>query len=309
MNKTFNRFATYLLLIAFLLMLVTGIIKFPEFQKLFSFVYLLIPASKIALIHDFSGLALVILTILHLAIHWRWLKENIANDLRFSDRTKKILFRVLLAIFVILAIYFVKVNLFPSRSVTNLSAVEVRDYQGEKLGSIDDFRENSIKGPQYVEKENYQLEISGMVSESSKLSYDEVLKLPIYQKVVTLNCVEGWSVKALWEGVLVRDLLKDLAINPEAKTIIFYAVDGYSTSFPLSYVMENDIMLASKLNDVTLPPERGFPFQLVAEQKWGYKWIKWITKIELSDDVNYKGFWEKRGYNNNGDFSGPKFEK
>ncbi len=59
---------------------------------------------------------------------------------------------------------------------------------------------------------------------------------------------------------------------------------------------------------ITTGAERGFPFQLVAEQKWGYKWIKWITKIELSDNTNYKGFWENVGYNNNGDLSGSKFE-
>jgi DMSO/TMAO reductase YedYZ molybdopterin-dependent catalytic subunit len=126
---------------------------------------------------------------------------------------------------------------------------------------------------------------------------------------VTLNCVEGWSVKVLWEGILVKDLLKNLIIKPEAKAIIFYAVDGYSTSFPIDYVLDNNIIMASKMNGVVLPPERGFPFQLVAEQKWGYKWIKWINKIELSSDVNYKGFWENRGYNNDGSLDGSKFSQ
>jgi DMSO/TMAO reductase YedYZ molybdopterin-dependent catalytic subunit len=55
------------------------------------------------------------------------------------------------------------------------------------------------------------------------------------------------------------------------------------------------------MNDVTLPPERGFPFQLVAKNKWGYKWIKWITDIQLSSDESYEGFWESRGYSNSGD--------
>ncbi|MBW3011860.1 molybdopterin-dependent oxidoreductase, partial [Candidatus Woesearchaeota archaeon] len=57
------------------------------------------------------------------------------------------------------------------------------------------------------------------------------------------------------------------------------------------------------MNDVVIPPERGFPFQLVAESKWGYKWIKWITKIELSDNEDYEGFWESRGYSNTGNLS------
>jgi len=59
--------------------------------------------------------------------------------------------------------------------------------------------------------------------------------------------------------------------------------------------------MAHKMNNLTLAAERGLPFQLVAESKWGYKWIKWITEIELSDEVNYKGYWESRGYSKGGD--------
>jgi DMSO/TMAO reductase YedYZ molybdopterin-dependent catalytic subunit len=54
---------------------------------------------------------------------------------------------------------------------------------------------------------------------------------------------------------------------------------------------------------VTLPPERGSPFQLVAEGKWGHKWAKWITRIELSNGTNLRGYWESRGYSNDGDLS------
>ena len=67
-------------------------------------------------------------------------------------------------------------------------------------------------------------------------------------------------------------------------------------------------MLAYMVNEVVLPAERGFPFQLVAEEKWGYKWVKWITKIELSNDPNFRGYWEQRGYNNIGDLDDSIFE-
>ena len=54
------------------------------------------------------------------------------------------------------------------------------------------------------------------------------------------------------------------------------------------------------MNGVKLPPERGFPFQLVAEDKWGYKWVKWIEQLEVSSDASYRGYWEQRGYSNDG---------
>ena len=190
-----------------------------------------------------------------------------------------------------------------------LEGVEVMEYQGEKLGSINDFRENSIKGPQYIDINNYSLEITGLVEIPGYYSYDELLENFLqYNKVVTLFCVEGWSVKILWKGLLVKDIINESNPLSNANVVIFHAYDGYTTSLPLGYVIDNNIIIAYKMNNVTIPPERGFPFQLVAESKWGYKWIKWITKIELSDDVNYEGFWESRGYSNDGDINSSFFD-
>ncbi|MFH1393411.1 MAG: molybdopterin-dependent oxidoreductase [Candidatus Micrarchaeota archaeon] len=190
-----------------------------------------------------------------------------------------------------------------SESIMELQDVEVREYQGERLSSIADFRENSIKGPQYVDGEGYRLEVAGLVDNPAEYTYDEVLGFQRYEKVVTLDCVEGWGATILWEGVLVRDILDEAGPDSEAKVVILHAYDGYTTSFPLDYFYENDIIMAYRMNGVELPPERGYPFQLVAESKWGYKWIKWITKIELSDDEEYEGFWESRGYSNSGNLN------
>ncbi|MFC1846127.1 molybdopterin-dependent oxidoreductase [Chloroflexota bacterium] len=190
-----------------------------------------------------------------------------------------------------------------------LESVQIREYEGEKLSSVYDFRENSIKGPQHVNMESYKLNVTGLVSDTQSYGYDQVINnYQNYKKVVQLDCVEGWSANILWEGILLRDLLGEAKPLPEAKTVIFHAYDGYTTSFPVEYIMDNDIIMAHKMNGYPLIPERGYPFTLVAESKWGYKWIKWITKIELSDDVNYKGFWEKRGYSNSGDLDKSFFE-
>ena len=191
-----------------------------------------------------------------------------------------------------------------------LGRVEITEYEGVDLSSIDDFRENSIKGPQYVDMERYRLEITGLVEKPAGYTFEQVTgDHETYAKVVTRHCVEGWSVDILWEGVLVEDLIREATPTPEATVVIFHAYDGYTTSLPLDYIMGNEIVLAHKMNDVLLPPERGAPFQLVAESKWGYKWIKWITKIELSDDSDYRGYWEARGYSNDADENEAFFER
>ena len=210
----------------------------------------------------------------------------------------------LISIVVIIAAFVVGIVVFgpDNNEIEELEGVEVREYQGENLSSINDFRENSIKGPQHVDIENYQLEIVGLAENPASYTYDEAIyDFENYKKVVRLNCVEGWAVNLLWEGILVRDVLEMAGPLPEAKTVIFHAYDGYTTSFPIDYVMDNDIIMAYKMNEVVMPPERGYPFELVAESKWGYKWIKWITRIELSDDEYYRGYWESRGYSNEAD--------
>jgi DMSO/TMAO reductase YedYZ molybdopterin-dependent catalytic subunit len=189
-----------------------------------------------------------------------------------------------------------------------LESVEIREYEGIDLSSITAFKENSIKGPQYIDAENYTLTVSGLVNNKLELTYDEIVNsYRRFEKVVTLQCVEGWSVNILWEGVLVKDLIKAAGVDPNAFMVIFYAYDGYSTSMPLQYLIDNDIIMAYKMNGVVLPPERGYPFQLVAESKWGYKWIKWITEIELSDNEEYLGYWESRGYPNYAGLEEPYF--
>ena len=182
-----------------------------------------------------------------------------------------------------------------------LTKIVVTEYEGKDLSSLTDFRENSIKGPQYINTDVYTLTIDGLVEQPNSLTYDEVLDNQKYTKVVTLHCVEGWSVDILWEGILLADLFEAVDIQESADTVIFHSEDGYSTALPLQTIMDRQLMIAYKMNGVVLPPERGFPFQLVAEDKLGYKWIKWITRIELSDDANYKGYWEQRGFDNEAD--------
>lgn len=190
-----------------------------------------------------------------------------------------------------------------SPTIIELTKVEVRDYNGTRLSSVADFRENSIAGPQYVNITGYALSVTGSVQRNMSYSYQDVLGgFQPYLKVVRLDCVEGWSVDILWEGVLVNDLIQAAGVGGGARTVIFRAADGYSTSFPIDYFTNATILLAYKMNNVTLPPERGYPFQLVAESKWGYKWIKWVTQIEISPS-DYRGYWESRGYSNSGDLN------
>jgi DMSO/TMAO reductase YedYZ molybdopterin-dependent catalytic subunit len=204
----------------------------------------------------------------------------------------------IVSILVIFAVVIL-VGVYLQNQPPRLYPGEVREYQGENLSSLSNIYDNAIIGTQVINQSTYRLTVNGLVSNPKDYTYDQVLSgFQNYEKVVTIYCVEGWNAKILWQGVLVRDLLNQSGVDSNASVIIFHAADGYTTAMPVSYFYDHDILMAYKMNGLAIPPEKGFPFQLIAESKYGYKWIKWINQIELSDNVNYLGYWEIRGYSN-----------
>lgn len=207
-------------------------------------------------------------------------------------------YAVTIVIIVVLVASFIAASV---PTTPTLYTGEVRYYQEHNLASIANVYENAVAGTQYINASTYRLTINGLVSNPLQLTYNEVVNggFQSYLKVVTIYCVEGWNATILWEGVLIRDLLTSAGANMTASTVIFRAKDGYSTALSLPYLASHNILLAYKMNNLTIPPERGFPFELVAETQAGYKWIKWLTQIEVSNNSGYLGYWESRGYPNN----------
>ena len=187
--------------------------------------------------------------------------------------------------------------------------VEATEFEGAKLTPIRQQRNNALKGTQVIDPSSYTLTIDGLVDRPLSLSYANLQAYQQQSWLMDLNCVEGWSFTAKWTGPSLAKILDDAGVEPGAVIAIFYTADvptGY-TSLDVDYLRDNDILLGMKLNDITLPVDRGFPFQVVAKAKYGYKWAKWVTRIELSDDADFRGFWEANGYNNKADDTGPAF--
>ncbi|MPM61254.1 putative protein-methionine-sulfoxide reductase subunit YedZ1 [bioreactor metagenome] len=180
---------------------------------------------------------------------------------------------------------------------------EIDQYQGARLDPAIGPRDNSIKGIQQVDTASYTLSIEGLVNQPVELSYNQVRELVAYERLITLYCVEGWEATILWKGVLLDELIAMAGVKPEAVTVIFGSVDGYTTSLPLQTIKEKALILAYSANGLDLPPAMGYPFIVVAEDKLGYKWARWVNSITLSDDANYKGFWEQAGYSNEAEVS------
>ncbi len=95
-----------------------------------------------------------------------------------------------------------------------------------------------------------------------------------------------------------ENLKKDAGLQESGEIAIFHCVDGYTTSLPLETIKERDMLLAYSSNGIAIPDSLDFPFIVIAEDKLGYKWARWVTEIEISADLEYEGYWESRGYSN-----------
>jgi DMSO/TMAO reductase YedYZ molybdopterin-dependent catalytic subunit len=183
---------------------------------------------------------------------------------------------------------------------------EATEFMGVPLTPISQQRNNALAGTQVIDGETYRLVVDGLVDNPLSLNYGDLLAYPQVSVLADLVCVEGWRFTAKWTGPTLNSIFADAGVQPEARIAIFYSLDspvGY-TSLELDYIQDNNITIALKDNDITLPPSRGFPFQVVAEGKWGYKWAKWVTRIELSADTSFRGYWESRGYSNDASIYG-----
>ena len=199
----------------------------------------------------------------------------------------KIIFIMVSAIFMMITISFIACSNPASSSSASGAAVkevEATEFQGTKLTPISKQGNNALAGTQNIDRQTYRLIVDGLVENPLTLTYEQLSAYPQESWLMIFNCVEGWNFTAKWTGPQINSILKDTGVKPEAKIIIFHTTDvpnGYS-SLDLDYIRDNNILLALKLNDVTLPAQRGFPFQVAAKSKFGYKWAKWVVRMEVS---------------------------
>jgi DMSO/TMAO reductase YedYZ molybdopterin-dependent catalytic subunit len=146
----------------------------------------------------------------------------------------------------------------------------------------------------------WRLSVGGLVREPRSFSYDEVLALPRSHQVSTFHCVTGWTVQDVqWSGVRFRHLLDLVEPLPAAKAIRFDSLEvPYNDSLTLDQVRLNDVMLALEMDGKPLTRPHGSPARVVIPEMYGYKGVKWLTRMEL---VGHQptGYWEGLGYDQN----------
>ena len=143
--------------------------------------------------------------------------------------------------------------------------------------------------------------MDGEVENPVSLDWDGFMALPQTESVSDFHCVEGWSVlDQRWEGVTFRDLAELAVPKPTARYVSFECYDGYTTSLPLEKLMEDDVLIAHRLNGEDLPQPLGGPVRLVVPKLYAYKSAMWLRRVTfMAEDM--LGFWESGIYSNTAD--------
>lgn len=169
----------------------------------------------------------------------------------------------------------------------------------KKMGivAINKFRIRSIEQTPVFNAGTWKLEIDGLVDSPIVMSYDELLKLISEEQVSDFHCVEGWSVENVkWKGIRPKVLFDMAGLKPSAAFATFHSASGlYSDSLSIKEALEPDVMLAYMLDDEPLPQEQGRPLRLVMPRMFGYKSVKWVNRITITD-TQETGYWERYGY-------------
>jgi DMSO/TMAO reductase YedYZ molybdopterin-dependent catalytic subunit len=164
------------------------------------------------------------------------------------------------------------------------------------------FRIYTVTGSFPIESTNqYRLSVSGLVDHPMTLRFDDLLAMPATYLSKDFQCVTGWRVPDVhWVGVQLSHILAAASLRPGAKAVLFSSFDGtYTESLTLDQAMRPDVIVAYEmLGKRPISTEHGGPVRLYVAPMYGYKSIKWLSTITVSDHV-VPGYWENLGYDVN----------
>ncbi len=136
---------------------------------------------------------------------------------------------------------------------------------------------------------NFKLSIEGCVASPRSYTMGELKKLGARTQITRHTCEEGWSAIAEWTGVPLSAVLKDAGILPAACYVCFYGFDNYAESIDMLDALHPQTILAHTMNGEDLPARNGAPLRLRVETQLGYKSVKFIRRIVVTDKFTDPG--------------------
>jgi DMSO/TMAO reductase YedYZ molybdopterin-dependent catalytic subunit len=136
---------------------------------------------------------------------------------------------------------------------------------------------------------DWRLSVEGMVARPASFSLAQLKSYPSRSQITHLACEEGWSYIAEWIGVPLSHVLEEVGIHPQAKYVVYFSIDPeWWDSVDMADALHPQTFLAYGMNAGELPVGNGGPLRMRVPRQLGYKSVKFITRLTVTDSL--KGF-------------------
>ncbi len=151
-----------------------------------------------------------------------------------------------------------------------------------------------------IEAKNVKIVISGL-AEEREFTWDDLMAMPQVTITKDIHCVTHWSkLDVTWTGIPVTELMKQVALKPEATHVLIHCYGGYTTNLALSDFNRDENLFTHTLEGQPLPLEHGGPMRLLVPHLYLWKSAKWVSGLQFLNRDEL-GFWERNGYHDRGD--------
>ena len=165
------------------------------------------------------------------------------------------------------------ISSFPATGTTNPSDPARTYTVSEPYGR---FLKNSFS--------DWKLSVEGRVARPGTYSLSDLHSFPAKKQITRHTCEEGWTAIAEWTGVPLSIVLNNAGIMPTARFVNFYTYDGWIDSIDLMDAFHPQTILAYGMNGKDLLVPHGAPLRLRVETQVGYKSMKYLERIVVTDE-------------------------
>jgi len=132
---------------------------------------------------------------------------------------------------------------------------------------------------------DWRLTVDGMVARPGALTLAELKAFPSSSQITHQACEEGWSFIAEWTGARLGHVLDHVGIDPKAKFVFFFTIDGWWDSIDMDDARHPQTLLAYAMNGPEMPLDHGAPLRLKVPRQLGYKNLKFLSRMTVTDSA------------------------
>lgn len=154
--------------------------------------------------------------------------------------------------------------------------------------------DDAFKRLQAANFADWRVTVDGLVDRPASFSLSQIKGFPSRSQITEIACEEGWSHVAEWHGVPLSHVLNLVGVQPQARYVVYFSIQhDWKESIDMDDAMHPQTLLTYGMNGADLPVPSGGPLRIRIPRQLGYKSVKFLTHIAVTDDL--KKFGKDRG--------------